>query len=101
MQIDRNPGIDTPLSMIDAPHVCMQCDPAPCAESCPEEAFRWNERAGTLEVDGELCSGCETCVNECEYDMMMMQDGKAAKCDLCGGDPVCVRFCPTGALVIE
>jgi Fe-S-cluster-containing hydrogenase component 2 len=28
-------------------------------------------------------------------------DGEAdvsRKCDLCGGDPVCVRFCPSGAL---
>ena len=23
---------------------------------------------------------------------------RVIKCDLCGGDPQCVRFCPTGAL---
>ena len=25
-------------------------------------------------------------------------DGKAVKCDLCGGDPECVKFCPWDAI---
>ena len=33
----------------------------------------------------------------------MLQDptlpGHVFKCDLCDGDPVCARFCPTGAIV--
>ena len=24
--------------------------------------------------------------------------GRAEKCDLCGGDPLCAQFCPRGAL---
>jgi ferredoxin len=26
------------------------------------------------------------------------EDGVSRKCDLCGGDPACVRFCTSGAL---
>ena len=30
--------------------------------------------------------------------MEMGPRGRAEKCDLCGGDPLCAQFCPRGAL---
>ena len=37
----------------------------------------------------------------CPYGVIHCQDDVARKCDLCGGDPECVRFCPTDALRYE
>jgi len=100
VDINRTPKIGTPLSEIDVPHVCLQCDPAPCAEACPEEAFEWDGRLDLYKINEALCTGCGTCADACPYHMIVIDvdDDHAMKCDLCGGDPVCVQFCPTGAL---
>ena len=29
------------------------------------------------------------------------QEAKIIKCDLCGGDPACAKFCPSGAVAFE
>jgi Fe-S-cluster-containing hydrogenase component 2 len=29
-----------------------------------------------------------------------MEKGSAVKCDLCNGDPACVRLCPSGAITL-
>jgi Fe-S-cluster-containing hydrogenase component 2 len=30
--------------------------------------------------------------------LRVLSDRKVVKCDLCGGDPYCVKYCETGAL---
>lgn len=101
VEINRTPQANTPISEIDVPNVCLQCEPAPCAESCTAEAFEWDSRLNTWKINRELCTGCGICVEECQYNMILIDNDEAMKCDLCGGDPVCVRFCPTGALIFE
>lgn len=101
IEINRMPEIDTPIAQIDKPNVCLQCEPAPCAESCPANAFQWDERLEIWEIDSGLCTGCGICANECQHDMILIKNDKAMKCDLCGGDPVCVHYCPTDALIFE
>jgi Fe-S-cluster-containing hydrogenase component 2 len=51
-------------------------------------------------IDAEKCNGCGLCAEHCYLGMIRMdrESGKALKCDLCGGDPACVRYCPVGAL---
>jgi len=83
---------------LDMPVVCRQCSPAPCQEACTEEAIRRDERTGALTVIQERCTGCAACQEACPYDVILMSDGTAHKCDLCRGRPFCVRWCPTGAL---
>ena len=101
VEINRAPQIDTPISEIDIPHVCFQCEPAPCVESCLTGAFEKNDVLEVWRIDQELCTGCEACVEECQYGMIVMDTDRAMKCDLCDGDPVCVRYCPNEALVFE
>jgi carbon-monoxide dehydrogenase iron sulfur subunit len=102
IEIDRSPRIETELSRIDVPVVCLQCDPAPCAEACPVEAIVKAE-TGAWVVDKERCTGCGLCVDACTQGMISVDSGQriAIKCDLCQGSPTCVSYCPMEALVFS
>ena len=55
-----------------------------------------------VSVDGELCSGCGTCVERCQFDALSIpEDISVVNPDLCIGCGVCVITCPEGALVLE
>ncbi len=103
VESNREMGLNKPVSHIDYPHVCRQCEPAPCADACPAGAFDTNEALSIPVIDQEVCTGCEECLGACPHGMVLMdaETGKAGKCDLCGGEPLCVRYCPEGALVFE
>jgi len=78
------------------PNVCYQCAaPAPCIESCPTDAITRNDTTGALIIDYELCTSCEACISACPYDNILQdpQTGDIIKCDFCGGDPECVKYC--------
>ena len=83
------------------PVVCLQCDDAPCAKACPSGALKKNEETGVVEVLKERCIGCRMCVLACPFGCVDVVDGKSYKCDLCDGDPECVKYCLAGALVYE
>lgn len=77
-----------------SPVVCRHCDEPACVEACPSEALSRDERTGAVVVDGEKCTLCLECVEACPYDAInVAPDGTILKCDLCGGEPACVRFC--------
>ncbi len=82
------------------PLTCQQCDPAPCMDACPAGALHRNEATGAVEVAEERCIGCRMCVMVCPFAAItpIPETNKVAKCDLCGGEPECVAFCPWGAL---
>ncbi len=69
---------------------CQQCQPALCAEACPQEAIQ-RTAAGYWAVDEELCVGCGACVDACPFEAIVLhpQSGLAVKCDTCEGDPAC------------
>jgi ferredoxin len=51
-----------------------------------------------VDVDGELCNGCEACVSVCQLDARAMVDGVSiVKPDRCIGCGNCVAVCATGA----
>ena len=49
--------------------------------------------------DPQICNGCETCVDRCQMDAVLMDDGYA-RIDLsrCIGCGLCVTTCPTEAM---
>lgn len=53
-----------------------------------------------MRVDADKCIGCSACVYACPFGASFIDSEtlKASRCDLCGGDPLCARMCPTGAL---
>jgi Fe-S-cluster-containing hydrogenase component 2 len=82
------------------PMSCQQCQDAPCVTGCPVKALSRNEELGRVEVDYDTCIGCRTCVSVCPFGAMGFNtvDHKVIKCDLCDGDPQCVRFCEVKAV---
>jgi anaerobic carbon-monoxide dehydrogenase iron sulfur subunit len=72
------------------------CAGHPCVGACPVSAI--SESGGLVLIDAEACIGCGACVPVCPYEAIKLVDEKALKCDLCGGDPACVKECVTGAL---
>lgn len=82
------------------PVVCFQCDEAACAAVCPTRALVRNEATGAIDFDEGRCIGCRMCVPACPFGNMHFDDKfrVVQKCDLCGGNPRCVPFCPTKAI---
>lgn len=82
------------------PIVCRQCSEPSCVEACPTNALRKNEVNGSIIVDEELCIKCRACLEACPFKCITIHPTTDIPivCDLCGGKPVCVKFCPTGTL---
>jgi len=81
-------------------HVCLQCEDPACAEACPVDAVAVNPQTGCVEIHEETCIGCGSCMEACEFQCIFMVNDKAVKCEVCD-DPLCVRACAAGALVLE
>jgi carbon-monoxide dehydrogenase iron sulfur subunit len=80
------------------PLVCLQCDVPYCVLACPSGALWKNSETGVVEQDSGKCVGCKMCMIACPFGAISFADGVAIKCDLCEGDPACVKFCEPGAL---
>ncbi len=82
------------------PMSCRQCVDAPCMNVCPVKAISRDEAQGLVSVDQNVCIGCRSCVAVCPFGAMNFNTDtrKVFKCDLCDGDPQCVRFCDMKAV---
>lgn len=107
--VDGKPG-RTRIFMLESgfkdlwvPVTCLQCDEAACVKSCLVDALRRNEETGAIELNQDACVKCMACVAACPFGCSLLDAAhdRVVKCDLCGGDPACARFCPTRALVYE
>jgi Fe-S-cluster-containing hydrogenase component 2 len=86
---------------LDYPVYCRQCDDCPPSDACPTGALNRDEYGATI-LDVEACINCGICANVCTYNAVKLDEAsKPLICDLCGGDPVCVKKCPTNALTYE
>ena len=81
-------------------YTCKQCEGPECLYACPVEgALYIDEATGARVIDAEKCIGCKLCLEACpQYpNSPIRYDAEreiCLKCDLCGGDPQCVKFCP-------
>jgi len=75
--------------------ICHHCgNPPPCAEVCPTEAFYYDPKTKAAVIEQDNCIQCMECVPGCPFDVVFVApQGELLKCDLCGGDPVCVKAC--------
>jgi len=84
-----------PFPGVEVPHLCSQCDDYPCVESCPVEALSVDDRTGAVITDEEKCTSCGNCIDACpgQVPYLHPETSKVIICDLCGGDPECVKVC--------
>ena len=82
------------------PYTCTQCAEAWCMQVCPVDAITVEASTGAKIVSDDVCVGCKVCTIACLFCTINYNPvlGKVLKCDLCGGDPACVKMCPTTAL---
>lgn len=82
------------------PTLCQQCQDAACIAVCPVKALKRDKELGCVKVNYDSCIGCRVCIAACPFGGMSFDPikNKVMKCELCGGDPMCVRFCETKTL---
>jgi carbon-monoxide dehydrogenase iron sulfur subunit len=82
------------------PMICQQCQDAVCMSVCPTRALSLDEELGIIRRDAEKCINCRMCVAACPFGAMGFNVGtrNVFKCELCDGDPQCVRFCEDDAI---
>lgn len=85
------------------PMTCFHCEDAWCMNVCPANAISRNEETGAVVIDQSRCAGCKMCILACPYGNIHFDHENlvSRKCDLCGGDPECVKHCIGGALNFE
>lgn len=89
-----------PWEGVSVPMLCQHCSEAACVAVCPTGAMHRNPDTALVEYDIDRCIRCRMCTSacpfgNCSYDAMT---DIILKCDLCGGDPACVKVCPSDAL---
>ena len=84
-----------PFPGCEVPHLCAQCNDYPCVASCPVQALSTDADTKAVLVDREKCISCGKCIKACPGQVPILHpvDNKALICDLCGGDPECVKVC--------
>jgi len=85
--------------------VCVHCEVCPPAEVCPSALLEFHDDGNYWTLDEHRCFACMACIPRCPYDAVFFE-GKfgietAYMCDLCGGDPKCIKACPEGALTLS
>lgn len=85
---------------INIPVVCRQCAKPLCADVCPMGALSRDEKTGAMVVDPDLCIACRMCMIACPLGGVSVDTevGHSLKCNLCEGDPECVKVCGYGAI---
>jgi tetrathionate reductase subunit B len=104
--VKDTPGGDFPNLTLDfLPKLCNHCESPPCVDSCPEDALQKRDD-GIVILDQELCTGCQSCLAACPYNIIVFDDERnlVGKCNFCahrvdqGLEPFCVICCEGQAL---
>lgn len=82
------------------PTFCIQCKKPKCVEVCPTGALVRDEENDIVIHYDEKCIRCGACVEACPFDGIYYNEveDEILKCDLCNGDPMCIKICQKKAL---
>lgn len=83
------------------PITCTLCEE--CVDACVQEALAIDPKLGCISVNRIKCNGCEECIEVCSLHLPIFdeKEGIPIFCDLCGGDPLCVKWCPKDAITVK
>jgi len=81
---------------IDGPVVCTQCKERYCM-CCPNDAMTIG-LFGQVIISPTACTLCGACEKACPIGAIELFDSFVYVCDLCGGNPKCVKACTEGAI---
>ena len=83
--------------------VCRHCEDPACVTACMRGIIEKNEATGLVTRRHEDCFRCAACAVNCPVGACVQDKELNAftACDLCGGDPLCVKVCLSGALRYE
>ena len=81
---------------IDGPVLCNQCTERYCMK-CPENALTIG-KFGEVIVSPTMCILCGACEKNCPIGALEIFNEIVYVCDLCGGNPKCVKACTEGAI---
>ncbi len=101
-----NSNIKVNISVADKfvlPITCLHCEEAWCLHVCPASAISRDPETNAVVIDKNRCAGCKMCILACPYGNIHFDHVNLVshKCDLCGGDPECVKHCIGEALQYE
>ncbi len=87
-------------SLIQMLVICQHCAEPSCQTACLMEAITRDPISGKMVRDLGKCFGCAACTVSCPISAPIADDEQEVivTCDLCGGDPVCCKVCPQGAI---
>ena len=79
---------------------CVHCEKPICLAVCPIRALKRDPQTNAVVVEENRCIGCKMCMQVCPFGNIYFDPEKRVvhKCNLCEGDPHCIRFCMTKAL---
>lgn len=102
-ELSRIQVVKSPLDgYISEAKICKQCPDPECLAVCPTQALYIDGVTGARVIDEKNCTGCKLCIEACISTPKRIRYNSekkvCIKCDLCAGNPQCVRFCPQGAL---
>jgi len=82
------------------PIMCLQCGNPPCMQVCTVGAVYRDFATGAVLIENNWCIGCRMCTMACPFGNAVYDAElkRVLKCDLCGGDPQCAKYCPFGAI---
>ncbi|MCL2123154.1 MAG: 4Fe-4S dicluster domain-containing protein [Desulfovibrionaceae bacterium] len=88
-------------SVVDVPIICWHCPDAPCVAACPvtPKAIAKDPETNVVKfTDEKLCLGaadCGSCIAACPPEFLRPHPDTDHPifCDLCDGDPQCVKAC--------
>ena len=96
-----------PIEGTYVPELCKHCLSPKCFYECPVEgAMVIDGATGAVIIVDERCNGCGRCAEACPFNaegrVVRFNSQKKVyyKCDLCGGEPQCVKWCSSGSLTI-
>jgi Fe-S-cluster-containing hydrogenase component 2 len=89
-----------PWEGVSVPMLCQHCSDAACVAVCPTGAMHRNDVTAQIELDAARCIRCRMCTMACPFGNTVYDalTDSILKCDVCQGDPSCVKVCPSDAL---